>query len=73
MALIGVFFDYLLTGVTAKADGALLTRAEFHQLADVPPVVEWFAVLITLTRAAPIKRYPKRLHAADRHYRPGRF
>jgi hypothetical protein len=28
----------------AKADGSrLLTAAEFHQLADVPPEVEWFA------------------------------
>jgi hypothetical protein len=29
--------------------GRLLTAAEFHQLADVPPEVEWFANLSNLS------------------------
>jgi hypothetical protein len=29
--------------ITTDAAGALLTRAEFHQLSNVPPAVEWFA------------------------------
>ena len=29
--------------MTTEEGGALLTRAEFHQLAEVPPAVEWFA------------------------------
>ena len=33
----------------------LLAAAEFHQLADVPPEVEWFANLSNPTLGAPTK------------------
>ena len=33
----------------------LLTAAEFHRLADVPPEVEWFANITNRTPGAPTK------------------
>ena len=45
--------DQLPTEI-APAD-RLLTAAEFHRLADVPPEVEWFAKSVTHTPAAPTK------------------
>ena len=37
--------DQLLTEITPARVSRLLTAAEFHRLADVPPEVEWFANL----------------------------
>ena len=37
--------DQLPSEITPARVSRLLTAAEFHQLADVPPEVEWFANL----------------------------
>ena len=37
--------DELPTGIAPARASRLLTAAEFHRLADVPPEVEWFANL----------------------------
>src|SRR3954447_24535718 len=37
--------DHLPTEIAPARVSRLLTAAEFHQLADVPPEVEWFANL----------------------------
>jgi integrase/recombinase XerD len=35
--------ETLPAGISPARVSRLLTAAEFHQLADVPPEVEWFA------------------------------
>jgi integrase/recombinase XerD len=40
--------DQLPSEITPARVSRLLTAAEFHQLADVPPEVEWFANLTNL-------------------------
>ena len=49
----------------------MLTAAEFHQLADVPPEVEWFANLTQSQHAARLRERREGLHAVHRHRAAG--
>ena len=49
----------------------MLTAAEFHQLADVPPEVEWFANLTNPQHAARLRERREGLHAVHRHRAAG--
>jgi hypothetical protein len=48
--------DQLTTEIAPARASRLLTAAEFHRLADVPPEVEWFA---NLTNAHTRRAYEK--------------
>ena len=49
----------------------LLTAAEFHRLADVPPEIEWFANIRNRQHPARLRERDRRFHAVRRH-RPAR-
>ena len=47
----------------------LLTAAEFHRLADVPPEVEWFANLSNPSTRRAYETAVRGFHALHRHRR----
>ena len=51
----------------------LLTAAEFHRLADVPPEVEWFANISNAHTRRAYENAVTRLHAVRRHQAAGRI
>jgi hypothetical protein len=48
----------------------LLTAAEFHRLAEVPPEIEWFA---NITNPPRLRKHHQRFHALHRILRPKEF
>ena len=57
--------DQLPTEI-APAD-RMLTAAEFHRLADVPPEIEWFANLTQPQHPARLRKRDEGFHAVHRH------
>ena len=63
--------DQLPTVIAPARASRLLTAAEFHRLADVPPEVEWFANLSNRTHAPRLRKRGAGLHALHRHRAAG--
>ena len=61
----------LVTKPAALRVSRLLTAAEFHRLADVPPEVEWFANLTNPHTRRAYENAMQRLHALHRHRAAG--
>ena len=59
--------DELPTGIAPARASRLLTAAEFHRLADVPPEVEWFANLTNPQHPPRLRERGAGLHALRRH------
>ena len=59
--------DQLPTTIAPARASRMLTAAEFHQLADVPPEVEWFANLTNAHTPPSLRNRRQGLHAFHRH------